>query len=123
MDLALLTGRRPADVLKLKRTDIRDGALWIVQNKTGTRLGVEFTGELASVINRINERPRRAIGPYLVQDGSGQPLSQFALRSRFDKARTAAGWIFSSELFEPSQPPTQATSRILNPCWATRIET
>ena len=90
MDLALLTGQRPADVLKLKRTDIRDGALWIVQNKTGARLGVEITGELASVINRINERPRRAIGAYLVQDENGQPLSQFALRSRFDKARTAA---------------------------------
>lgn len=91
MDLALLTGQRPADVLKLKRTDIRDGALWIVQNKTGARLGVEITGELALVINRINERPRRAIGAYLVQDENGQPLSQLALRSRFDKARTAAG--------------------------------
>ena len=54
MDLALLTGQRPADVLKLKRTDIRDGALWIVQNKTGQRLGVEITGELAAVIIRIN---------------------------------------------------------------------
>ena len=32
MDIALLTGQRPADVLKIKRTDIRDGALWIVQN-------------------------------------------------------------------------------------------
>lgn len=31
------------------------------------------------------------IGAYLVQDENGQPLSQFALRSRFDKARTAAG--------------------------------
>ena len=91
MDLALLTGQRPADVLKLKRTDIRDGALWIVQNKTGARLGIEITGELALVINRINEGPRRAIGAYLVQDENGQPLSQFALRSRFDKARTAAG--------------------------------
>ena len=54
MDLALLTGQRPADVLKLKRTDIRDGALWFVQNKTGQRLGVEITGELAAVIIRIN---------------------------------------------------------------------
>lgn len=27
MDLALLTGQRPADVIKFKRTDIRDGAL------------------------------------------------------------------------------------------------
>lgn len=48
MDLALLTGQRPADVLKLKRTDIRDGALWIVQNKTGQRLGIEITDELVA---------------------------------------------------------------------------
>ena len=90
MDLALLTGQRPADVLKLKRTDIRDGALWIVQNKTGQRLGVEVTGELAAVIARINERPRQAICAWLIQDDNGQPLTQFALRSRFDKARTLA---------------------------------
>lgn len=90
MDLALLTGQRPADVLKLKRTDIRDGALWIVQNKTGQRLGIEITGELAAVIARITARPRLAIGAYLVQDENGQPLTQFALRSRFDKARTLA---------------------------------
>ncbi|WP_406622916.1 hypothetical protein [Acidovorax sp. SDU_ACID1] len=30
MDVALLTGQRPADVLKMKRADIRDGALWVV---------------------------------------------------------------------------------------------
>ena len=90
MDLALLTGQRPADVLKLKRTDIRDGALWIVQNKTGARLGIEVTGELAAVIGRINERPRRAISAWLIQDENGQRLSSFALRSRFDKARTLA---------------------------------
>ncbi len=90
MDLALLTGQRPADVLKLKRTDIRDGALWIVQNKTGARVGIEVTGELASTIARINERTRRAISAYLIQDENGQPLTQGALRSRFDKARELA---------------------------------
>ena len=90
MDIALLTGQRPADVLKIQRTDIRDGALWIVQNKTGARLGIEITGELAAVIERINQRPRKAISPFLIQDENGQPLSQFALRSRFDKARTLA---------------------------------
>lgn len=90
MDLALLTGQRPADVLKIKRTDIRDGALWIVQNKTGARLGIEIMGELAAVIDRINARPRQAISAHLIQDETGQPLSVFALRSRFDKAREAA---------------------------------
>ncbi len=90
MDIALLTGQRPADVLKIKRTDIRDGALWIVQNKTGTRLGIEVTGELAAVIERINRRDTKAISAFLIQDENGQPLSQFALRSRFDKARLLA---------------------------------
>lgn len=77
-------------MLKLKRTDIRDGALWIVQNKTGARLGIEIAGELAATIVRINERPRHAISGYLSQDENGQPLTQGALRSRFDKARSMA---------------------------------
>ncbi|MBL0423466.1 tyrosine-type recombinase/integrase [Ramlibacter sp. AW1] len=93
MDLALLTGQRPADVLKLRRTDIRDGALWIVQNKTGARLGIEVTGELAALLDRLNSRPK-AVSPFLIQDGNGQPLSQSALRARFDKARKAAGVSF-----------------------------
>lgn len=62
MDLALLTGQRPADVLKLKRSDIRDGALWVTQNKTGARLGIEIIGELAAVIARISARPRQTVG-------------------------------------------------------------
>lgn len=90
MDLALLTGQRPADVLKLKRADIRDGALWIVQNKTGTRLAVEITGELEQVIERVTKRPRKVHGLYLVQDDNGKPLSLNALRFRFEKARDAA---------------------------------
>jgi hypothetical protein len=80
MYLALLTGR----------TDTRDGALWIFQNKTGAKLGIEITGELAATTARINERPRKAISTYIIQDKNGQPLTQCALRSRFDKARTLA---------------------------------
>lgn len=46
-----------ADVAKLKRTDIRDDALWIVQNKIGVRQGVEMAGDLAATIVRINATP------------------------------------------------------------------
>lgn len=94
MDVALLTGQRPADVLKIRRSDIRDGALWIVQNKTGARLGIEITGELAAVIERISQRPRKVTGLYLIQDDNGQPLGQFTLRARFDRARKLAGVSF-----------------------------
>ncbi|WP_374675566.1 tyrosine-type recombinase/integrase [Ideonella sp.] len=91
MDLALLTGQRPADVLKIKREDLRDGALWIVQNKTGTKRAIELTGELAKLIERINARPRDRLSAFLVQDDDGRPLGTFGLRSRFDKARSRAG--------------------------------
>ncbi|TDP72815.1 tyrosine-type recombinase/integrase [Roseateles toxinivorans] len=94
MDLALLTGQRPADVLKIKRADLHDGALWIVQNKTGAKRAIELTGELAQLIERINARPRVRTSAWLIQDDDGKPLGTFALRSRFDKARKAAGVSF-----------------------------
>ena len=94
MDVALLTGQRPADVLKIRRDDIRDGALFITQNKTGAKRAIEVTGELAQVIERINARPRERLSAFLIQDDNGRPLSTLALRGRFDKARKAAGVAF-----------------------------
>ena len=58
MDIALLTGQRPADVLKIERAHILDGALFVAQNKTGAKRAIEVVGELAQVIERINARPR-----------------------------------------------------------------
>lgn len=74
-DLALLTGQRPANVLKIKCTDIRDDAPWIVQNKTGALLGIEITGELAVLIDRINARALQAISECLIQDETGHYVS------------------------------------------------
>ena len=94
MDLALLTGQRPADVLKIMRADIRDGALFVAQNKTGAKRAIEIVGELAEVVERIKTRPRVRQSAYLIQDDDGKPLSLLALRGRFDKARIAAGVSF-----------------------------
>jgi hypothetical protein len=54
--------------------DIRDGALHLKQNKTGRKLAIEITGELAQVIDRITSRPAKIKGTWLIQDESGQPL-------------------------------------------------
>jgi integrase len=94
MDIAYLTGQRPADVRKIKRSDIRDGNLHIVQNKTGAHLRIAIEGELRRVIERINGRPRKVSGLYLIQDEDGRMLTQDAMRSRFDKAREIAGVSF-----------------------------
>lgn len=94
MDIALLTGQRPADVLKIRRADLRDGALFVTQNKTGAKRAIEVSGELAQVIERISARKRERTSAFLIQDDDGRPLSMLALRSRFDKARKAAGVTF-----------------------------
>lgn len=95
MDLAHLTGQRPADLLKLNRTDIRDEMLWFTQNKTGKKLRVEIVGELQTLIERVLCRDHHIMGgDALLQDGNGQRLTNGALRARFGKARTAAGVSF-----------------------------
>jgi len=91
LDLMLFTGQRPADCLKMTRADIREGALWVKQNKTGHKLGINITGEFAKAIDRILSRERSVPSMYLVADDNGQPLSYWTLTSRFKKARKGSG--------------------------------
>lgn len=93
MDLAYLTGQRPADTLSLDERDIRDGALEIQQSKTGKKLRITVEGELAEVVARIRQRKAsyKVVATALIVNERGQPLGRDALRSRFDKARDEAG--------------------------------
>ncbi len=108
MDLAHLAGQRPGDCLKFQETDIHDGALWVQQSKTGTKLRIVIEGELAKVIERIKARKAAiaavarnsnskssksgmVISLALVVNEKGQALTASALDGRFGKAREAAG--------------------------------
>lgn len=86
LDLAYLTGQRPADV--------QDGYLAVKQNKTGQRLRIAVVDKLAAVLNRIMNRPEHARGVALVQNEQGERLGHAALRSRFDRARRRSGVSF-----------------------------
>jgi integrase len=88
MDLAYLTSQRPADVRKMTRSDLRDGAVAVKQNKTGTKLRVSVEGELAQVIERINAR--KVVAPTLAAKVDGTRLTKAMLRGAFDRARMAA---------------------------------
>jgi len=88
MDLAYLTGQRPADVLKLTRADIKDGAIGIRQNKTGAKLRIAVEGELAALLERISSR--KVMGMGLVNMPDGTPMSRSELRGALDRARAAA---------------------------------
>lgn len=78
MDLAYLTGQRPADVLKLDERHIRDGVLEVRQNKTRAKLRIEIVGQLASAINRIASRKSglKLHSTKLIVDESGNPLAR-----------------------------------------------
>lgn len=94
MDLALYTGQRPGDVLAMTRHDIRDGELWIVQAKTGAKVGITIEGELKAVLERIQARKRDVPSLHLICDRQGQRVRLKALWKRFDKARGEADWQF-----------------------------
>ncbi|MFM0649392.1 tyrosine-type recombinase/integrase [Paraburkholderia bryophila] len=92
MDLAYLTGQRPADTLKFAESDIRMGELWVVQGKRGKKLRITVSGELAVVIERIRSRKLACDSKCdsLVVNEAGERLLRDALRFRFDRARLAA---------------------------------
>lgn len=92
LDLAYLTGQRPADVRKMSETDIADGAISVQQNKTGKRLRIKIEGQLEQLIERIRGRKKQhAVHSLaLIINERGQRLGDQAFRDRFDKARDAA---------------------------------
>jgi integrase len=93
MDMAYLTGQRPADVLKMTETDIRDGVLHVTQGKTKTKLRIRIEGDLASLIERIMARKtgHKIRSLYLIVDDHGQRYTYPMLRAHFDTARQTAG--------------------------------
>lgn len=93
MDLAYLTGQRPADSIKMDRRDIHGDFLIVVQGKTSQPLRIKIIGELKALMDRINKRKRKykAVSTRLIVDEKGRSLSQGAIHQRFTKARQDAG--------------------------------
>lgn len=93
IDLAYYLGQRPADVLKLSESDIRNGAFDFDQNKTGKPMLIEAGGDLDKLIKRMAERKKKFAVRclQLLVDERGKAMTKAKLRTRFEAARTAAG--------------------------------
>lgn len=97
MDLAYLTGQRPADVLKASTTDLNNGFLMVGQGKTDKRLrirlyiGAEET-DLCIFINDLLDRRAQAgtKTSVLITNQVGLRMSYNMLRNRWDEAREKA---------------------------------
>lgn len=95
MDLAYLTGQRPADMLKMKKLDIKNDELHVLQNKIrhALRIRLHVDGEptqLGACVDRLLARPVKSMSGELICTDQGQPLTMKMLRRRFDAARAAA---------------------------------
>ncbi|MFZ6780410.1 tyrosine-type recombinase/integrase [Undibacterium sp. Ji83W] len=92
MDLAYLTGQRPADALRMSEDDIIDGCLIITQSKTKQPLRISIAGELAELMARILARKAsyKSICGGLLINANGMPLTPAVLRNHFHDARKKA---------------------------------
>lgn len=97
MDLAYLTGQRPADVLSMRAADCVDGYLQVAQGKTSKKLRIQLetsgqANELGLLLQRLLEQrnEREVRNPYLISTEDGRNVTACMLRLRFDTARKAA---------------------------------
>jgi integrase len=92
MDLAYLTGQRPADALLMSEHDIVEGHLVVTQVKTKHPLRIVISGKLAQLIDRIHERKskHKVVTAALLVNEWGKRLTAPALRNQFVPARKAA---------------------------------
>lgn len=92
MTLAYLTGQRPADVLRMRLSDVKDGLLSVTQGKTGKKLRISVEGELLDIITTIQEQKfdAKVTSLAVIRDEKGRALSYGALDGRFEKARDKA---------------------------------
>lgn len=98
MDLAYLTGQRPADVLKMTAAHIKNDTVLVRQNKTGAALRVRLKNDdgtmndLGRLIESISERKRaRKVSDIaLVCGRGGIRLTASGLDNAFDRARAKA---------------------------------
>jgi integrase len=99
MDIAYLTGQRPADVRRFAMPPKDAAALETRQGKTGKKLRILLVDEegmpteLGNAVERIRARPRKISSFYLIALPSGQPMTEAILRKRFEDARAAAAGV------------------------------
>lgn len=95
MDLAYLTGQRPADVIAMNEGDVEGDYLTVQQGKTGRRLRIlmqvdGIKNSLGMLIEDICTRNKQHSSTRFILNASGRQVSQEMLRNRWDDAREKA---------------------------------
>lgn len=85
MDLAVITGLRQGDILKLKLADITPGGLRVTTGKTGKKVLFELTPGLRDAIARAKKLRRRVGSLYLLAGRTGAPYTSSGFRAMWQR--------------------------------------
>lgn len=83
--LALYTGQRRADVIRMGHRDVRGDAIMVTQQKTGTKLAIPIHPELRAILNAT---PKEQL--IFLATGQGRPFSSTGFGNWFYAACKAA---------------------------------
>jgi enterobacteria phage integrase len=94
MILALVTGQRRSDLVKMQFDDVWDDHLHVEQAKTGTRLALPLALKLDAIGMTLAQAIERCKGsgiqsPYMLHKHNGDRLADASLSARFEEARKA----------------------------------
>lgn len=90
MDLALLTGLRRGDLLRVKLADLREDGIHVAQGKTGKRIIIAWDEDLRSAVQAARALPRPVSGLYLLCNRRGLPYSDSGFSAMWQRTMTKA---------------------------------
>jgi integrase len=91
LDLMYLTGQRVVDVLRIRRTDIRDEGIYFRQQKTDEQLVVGWTPELHEAVERAKSLYGNVKAFTLLHGRTGKAPDYRTTKDQWDKACKATG--------------------------------
>jgi integrase len=90
IDLAIRTGQRIGDVLRIHRGDLTDDGIRFKQQKTGAKVVVPWTAELREVVDRAKGMHQNIKSLTLLHNRRGKVPDYSTVKLQWDKARKAA---------------------------------
>jgi integrase len=84
--LLLYTGQRAGDIVKMRRSDLSNGMIRVVQQKTGIELSIPLHPALIAALKAVATK-----GVTLIGDASGRPIKRATLTLLMRKAVESAG--------------------------------
>ena len=91
MDIAYLTGLRVGDILRIKRSDIKDGEMHVTTQKTGKKLVFSVVDDLEVVLTRAKALHRSILSDYLFCARTGNPMSRNLFTLKFIQLKKRLG--------------------------------